>query len=242
MHAFLKYERKVEFGVHKWDIDGHHGNYQTASNWKAVQEYLKKDGNYISNFDVDAAARKKASGRDLNKRLLEEDLATLCLEGEFPLEKYLKLKTCKEAILKDLSPSLPRCLGFIPNTLEKVLPIKEGKRRHFWIWSSRPDTGKTTFLKSVASSYPSHWYAYKEVFQSVHPGTQFVLLDEYSIAHLSATQLNQMCDGTWVYPFKGGSPVQLVEPLVLICSNKPPEEVYPNCFPLINARFEAIEL
>jgi len=33
-----------------------------------------------------------------------------------------------------------------------------------------------------------------------------------------------------------------VEPIILIGSNKPPEEVYPNCYPLINARFVVIEL
>ena len=29
-HAFIKYERKVEWGARKWDIDGHHGDYQQA--------------------------------------------------------------------------------------------------------------------------------------------------------------------------------------------------------------------
>jgi len=242
-HAFIKYERKVEWGVRRWDIDEHHGDYQQAKCWKAVQKYCQKGGNYISNFDVDAAASKKSCGRDLNKRLLEEDLKDLVHEGVIPLEKYNKLKACKEAFIKDCLHSLPRCDAFISNTLGRLLPVLgEAKKRHYWFWSRRPDTGKTSFLKSVASSHPSHWYSYKESFQSLHPGTQFILLDEYSTAHLTCTQLNQMCDGTWQYPSKGGPPVQLDKPIVLICSNKPPEEVYPNYVSLINARFSSFEL
>lgn len=241
-HAFIKYEKKVEWGARKWDIDDHHGDYQQAKCWKAAEKYCQKDGDYISNFDVNAAGNKKDSGRALNKRLLEEDLRDLVHEGVVQLEKYIKLKACKDAFLKDSAPALPRCSGFVPNSLGKLLPILADKQRHFWLWSARPNTGKTTFLKFVGTNFASHWFTYKEHFQSIHPGTQFVLLDEYSSPHLQVTQLNQMCDGTWMYPSKGGNPVQLVDPIVLIGSNKPPEEVYPNCYPLINARFVVIEL
>jgi len=241
-HAFIKYERKVEWGARKWDIDDHHGDYQQAKSWTAAAKYCQKDGNYISNFDVNAALSKKSCGRDLNRRLLEEALPDLVDEGVIPLEKYIKLKACKEAYFKDRAPLLPRCVGFIPNSFGKLLPIGEGKLRHYWIWSRKPNTGKTTFLKSLDQLFPSYWLSYKETFQSVHPQTQFVLLDEYSKPHLEATQLNQMCDGTWMYPTKGGSPTRLVEPLIMICSNKPVEEVYPNVFALINARFLSIEL
>lgn len=242
LHAFLKYSAKVQFGPRRWDIADFHGNYQPAQCWRAVQRYCAKGGNYISNFDLDAAANKKAAGRDLNKRLLEEHLPDLVREGVVPLEKYLKIKACKEAFFKDSLPSLPRCTLFVPNSLGKVFPVLDQKRRHFWIWSRQPDTGKTTFLKSVACQFPSYWYSYKEGFQSAHPGTQFVLLDEYSSPHLQATQLNQMCDGTWQYPVKCGTAIQLESPIVLVASNKPPEEVYPNVFQLINARFFVFEL
>ena len=80
-------------------------------------KYCQKDGNYISNFDVNAALSKKSCGRDLNRRLLEEALPDLVDEGVIPLEKYIKLKACKEAYFKDRAPLLPRCVGFIPNSL-----------------------------------------------------------------------------------------------------------------------------
>ena len=85
-------------------------------------------------------------------------------------------------------------------------------------------------------------YAYGETFQTMHTGTQFVLLDEYSKAHLQVTQLNQMCDGTWAYPVKQSSATTLDEPVVIVCSNKPPEDVYPNFYFLVLARFRVFEL
>lgn len=242
LHVYLNYDKKVSFGPNRWDLSSFHGNYQPARSWKAVAGYCTKGANYISNFNLDAAAAKRASGRDLNKRLLEGDLTELVLEGEVPLEKYLRLKACKEAFFKDRQPVLPRCIGFIPNTLGHLFPVLSGKQRHYWIWSSKPNTGKTSFLRSVALAYPSYWYSYKESFQACHPGTQFILLDEYSVPHLQATQLNQMCDGTWMYPVKGANPVQLVDPIMLVAANKPPKEVYPNCHSLIIARFLVVEL
>lgn len=60
VHAFIKYNKKVEWKETKWDIGGYHGNYQVAKSWKAVERYCKKDGDYIANIDVVAAKSHKA--------------------------------------------------------------------------------------------------------------------------------------------------------------------------------------
>lgn len=67
LHAFIKYEKKVEWKPTKWDIGTHHGNYQVAKSWKAVQQYCMKEGDYIANIDVKAAK----SHQSKNKQLLE---------------------------------------------------------------------------------------------------------------------------------------------------------------------------
>lgn len=250
LHVYLNYHKKVEWSSSKWDIDGHHGHYLPAKSPRGVVGYCTKGANWISNFDVQALIHKKASGRrdysDLNKRCAEEDLAVLCDEGLFPFYLLPKYQQAKTAYVAQMAPKLPRCDGWIPNTLGKLLLVmpRTYKCRHFWIWSRRPNSGKTTFLLSVESRFPSYFYNFAEGFQSIQSRTQFLLLDEYSTAYLKLTDLNRMCDGTAKYPVKGGEAVMVRDHQIIICSNKPPEEVYttPENWPLINARFVVFEL
>lgn len=51
-----------------------------------------------------------------------------------------------------------------------------------------------------------------------------------------------MCDGTYQYPSKGGQSIKLNKPYILICGNKHPEELYPNAYKYIEARFTVINL
>ena len=70
LHAFLKLDRRVNFKASMFDVAGYHGNYQVAKSWRAVQAYVKKDGDFITNIDLDAARAKKAAH---NAKLLELD-------------------------------------------------------------------------------------------------------------------------------------------------------------------------
>ena len=82
-------------------------------------------------------------------------------------------------------------------------------------------------------------YAYGETFQTMHTGTQFVLLDEYSKAHLKL--LNSIkCVMELGLAIKQSSATTLDEPVVIVCSNKPPEDVYPNFYFLVLARFRVL--
>lgn len=74
----------------------------------------------------------------------------------------------------------------------------------------------------------------------MHKDSQFVLIDEYTTADIKATTLNQMCDGTYQYPSKGGASIRLKQPTIVICGNKNPEEMYPNAFKYIEARFNVL--
>lgn len=242
MHAFIKYAKKTEFAPHKWDLDSYHGNYQTARSWQAVKTYCMKGGNFISSFDVEAASKKKTCGRDLNKRIIEEDLTDLVLEGEVHIKDFLRYKANKEAFLRELSRQKPLCNGYIPNDFGLILTMETGKQRHLWIWSSGPNKGKTTFLMQLKDKFPCYMYSFSEIYQSPTKDTQFVLMDEYTKAHLPLTQLNQMADGTWAYPVKGAPSVTLNSPTLVICSNRHPKDVYTNYFDLLLARFRVFEL
>ena len=92
-----------------------------------------------------------------------------------------------------------------------------------------PNTGKTTHLFRHEEAYRCSWYTYAEKYQMVRPDSQFLLMDEYTTAHLTATQLNAMCDGSYAYPVKHGNPVQR-KLVIILCSNRPIHMVYPNMF------------
>ena len=78
-------------------------------------------------------------------------------------------------------------------------------------------------------------------YQAPAAHSQFVLLDEYSIGHLTVTQLNMMCDGTYQYPVKGLEPFRPQKAVVLVCGNRCPLEIYDSKHPeLLKARFNII--
>lgn len=252
VHAFVQHSTKVVFTPHRWDIDGYHGNYQKARNWRAVESYLKKpkaDGtpkvpgvDFLSNIDIDAARAKKAAR---NRQLMTECPLKLVEQGAITVFQVPQLViACK--LLKDLQePVLPRCEGFIPNDFGILMPTRQGKQRHFWLWSAAPNTGKTTFLETLSREHPCYLFSQQEKYQdTLRETTQFLLFDEYSSPTLTLTHLNTICDGTAKHPRKGTSAVSLVKPTVIICGNKPPEQVYTSesSWPLIHARFHVIEL
>lgn len=245
VHAFVKYDSKVSFSKTRWDLpnpDGgfFHGNYQKSHSWAKCKAYIKKDGNFIASFDVDAALHKKAK---VNKTLLQEDPCSLVDSGDIHLFQLKNLIHARALYFSLRAPEKPRAVGLVENPFGKLLMVWSAatKLRHWWFWSRAPNTGKTTFLRFLDSRYPCHWMA-KEKFQSIHPETQFVLIDEYSVPWLPLFELNAMCDGTHQYPTKGGAPVQLKDPIVVICSNRPPEQVYPHLHDLIKVRFSVFAL
>lgn len=159
------------------------------------------------------------------------------------MHNYKKLVLNRESYLKDKAWDLPDCPDIIPNTFNIVMPFgTTGKKRHYWIWSTEANTGKTTFLQTIMATYRASWYSYEEVFQNIRQGSQFILMDEFTKAHLLSTQINQMCDGTFCYPGKGDTAMQATQTTLLICGNKSPEVIYPNAWQFIRARFNVINL
>lgn len=60
LHAFAKYGSKKNFKDPKcFDLNGHHGNYQTAKSYYAVCKYVRKSGDYIEE-GMDALAEEDA--------------------------------------------------------------------------------------------------------------------------------------------------------------------------------------
>lgn len=248
IHVYLYYSERFNCKNERFfDIGQHHPNIQSAKSLKAVQAYIKKDGDFIQE-GIDYASELTA---------IQDHRAVLgkrFLDGESPMDilqehpelffQADKIDRCLAACSKWRTPVLPRCTGFIPNTFGHILTVGTSKDRHYWFWSESPNKGKTTFLKSIQSQFPSLWYTWIEKYQAPAPKSQFVLLDEYSIAHLTVMQLNQMCDSTYQYPVKGSTPFALPDSILIVCGNKSPLEVYtdPKNHELIKARFNIINI
>ncbi len=60
----------------------------------------------------------------------------------------------------------PDCIDYIPNTWDTVMALHapDHKRRHYWIYSTCPDKGKTTFLEKLDNDYRCSWYNKSEVY------------------------------------------------------------------------------
>jgi len=247
LHAYLYYSTRFSCKNERFfDIGGFHPNIQAAKSLKAVQHYVKKDGDFIQEgmdyaHEIAAIQDHKAV---LGKRFLDgENPLTILNECPALFFEAAKIQANLNAVAAWRVPTLPRCSGFIPNTFcSEPLIVSSGKDRHYWFWSQSPNKGKTTFLKSIQAQFPSLWYSWTEKYQVPSPEAQFVLLDEYSVAHLTVTVLNMMCDGTYQYPVKGSNPFALPSSIVLVCGNRSPLEVYtdPKNHDLIKARFKII--
>lgn len=247
LHCYLYYDSKFDCSNQRFfDIAGYHPNVQSAKSLKAVRDYVKKDGDYIQE-GMNYKAELEASDDHVSvlcKRLLDgENEEELIRQHPKLVRGYKKLVQDVEFFKLRHSKSLPLCTTEIPNTWGLTLSLSVDKNRHYWLWSSAPNLGKTTFLTSIQSSFPSLWYSVSEKYQVSAPGSQFVLLDEYSVGHLTITQLNSMCDGTYRYPVKSAESYNLPGSILLVCGNKSPLAIYSEEFhALLQARFTIIDL
>jgi len=242
LHCYLYYKERFSCKNERfWDIGGYHPNIQVAKSLRAVKTYIKKDGDYIQE-GMNYAEEVKAITEHrsvLGKRFLDgEDPLKVINENPELFFMAASIKVNLAAVASWKVSALPRCTGFIPNSFGHILTVDSVKRRHYWFWSTGPNKGKTTWLQSLQIQFPCLWYSWTEKFQVPASNAQFVLLDEYSSGHLTVTQLNMMCDGTYAYPVKGSCPFQLPGAIVLICGNKSPLEIYDEKHhELIKARF-----
>lgn len=241
LHCYLLLKKRFNCrDEHFWDLGLYHGNYQAVKSPEKVLAYCKKDGNYISTFDVQAktAAIKGKISYVCAQLLQGASLPQLVQDFPSALLQYDKLKRNLQLYKADQVPLLPRCSTFIPNTFGLVLPVLTTKQRHYWFWSASPNKGKTTFLLSLQDQFPCLWYNKEELYQLHTPNAQFVLLDEYTCKPLPVNILNSMCDSTYQYPVKGSHSFQILSSIVIVCGNRSPFDLYQESFhELLKARF-----
>lgn len=155
LHAFLKLDKRVYFNEKMFDIAGYHGNYQVAKSWKAVQNYVKKDGNYISNLNLEAAKNNHA------KKLLpsdfERDPLELLEEGKLNpmgLNNFLKNRSTYLGLKKQRD--------------------YDGKKLCYWI-VGQPGIGKSY---AIRNAFPDIYIKPQNKWWDGYCGEENVLLDD----------------------------------------------------------------
>jgi len=153
LHAFIKYEKKVYWKQDKWDLGEHHGNYQVAKCWRAVERYCKKGEDFIANINIEDARQKKAKR---NKDLLGMTVCEAIDTGEITLFQAKTFEQCKRIY-----------------ELNKKEMVDE-ERVNYWIYG-KPGIGKSqwarrNFPKSFKKACNKWWDGYS--------GEDYVVIDD----------------------------------------------------------------
>lgn len=211
LHAFLKLNKRVRWSATRFDLGEYHGNYQPAKSWRAVQEYCKKDGDYISNIDLKAARQKQSK---MKKEDLLKDPEALMDSGKLnPMQlcSFLKNSAAYKMLLQQ----------------KRKPPVEmPEKKRHFWIWGPS-NTGKTTWLRNKMQE--GEWFQMPTNNDwNGYSGEENLYIDEYK-GQLTVQELNRICDGGAKVNTKGGTTMLSWTPIVYVLSNFSPEVCYGRC-------------
>lgn len=254
-HGQFQFEARKDIKSAKtFNFKGSHPHLEKTNDSVSWNTYVKKEKCFVEWGEFQYLLKRPAAktGKEAglmkkkltNKELLEGDLVTMVDTDQislYDLGKLIKARS-EYALLK--GSVKPTCEGLMPSLWDGIVleykPLTcDTKQRHIWLWSDGPNKGKTTFLKKLDSMYRCFWYNPSEKFQNnVLSNGQFMLFDEMNFGRMpTASALNSMCDNTFAFPIKGGSPVVVKEFLCVVCSNKPIATLYPNQSTVVKARF-----
>lgn len=244
IHVLLLLELKKHTTNPKYfDILGHHGNYQAARSKEKIYDYITKaDPEPLSNLapeDVYGLKTKAVKRAVIAKELIEG------AKLSDTVEKYPQILFGLNRLKQDIATyeeeklEVRNCPDWIPNPWGLLISSKMGcKRRHWWIYSTQPNRGKTTWAKSLKSSFGAHLKSGDFTYWNLSGKESILLLDEYNVAGIRYHQLNQICDGTFEFRvFMAGLRRLEGLRLVIVLSNHSLTDLYPFMANLLLTRF-----
>lgn len=228
LHAYLKFQEEgvtLKDAPAVFNVIGLSGNYQPCRSPKDVIKYCSKDGNYISNFDVEEYMQKK-------KKL---SIATI------------KSKSARQALEDgDIKISSIRNYNLARSVL--VEPYEHTECRGLWIYG-KPGSGKS---HAVRVSYPDLYSKSQNKWFDGYEGQKTILLDDFDQGgfvlghHIKIWSDKYACSGE----IKGGT-AELCHHRFIITSNYLPEEIWgdeapqkqqqPQMYAAILRRFKVVE-
>jgi len=229
---------------------GYHGHYLGCRSDIAVGKYCTKTGtpNYIANYEVKIRVPKVSRAEHMESVLLgKRTLEELVSDEPQYLFNYASLTNSLKMYKEQTSYPTEPLPKWLPNPWGKLLPIySEGKkRRHYHIFSSGPNAGKTTWANSVCEQYGGVIVSNKEPYWNLGPSVRFIFLDEYNTARFRYDELNAMADGTYGYRRCGSGVYQFARgsrPIIIVLSNQRLCDLYPFMFNLVDARYKFIDV
>ena len=228
------------------DLNGFHGNYQGCRSAKNVIKYCTKAEDYLSNFDIGDVINGPSATKVAMQQLLDGvALHDVVKENPMLLKGYRNLKTDLMLYQEDCEPAKPDLPQYLPNPWSLMLETwKASKRRHYWLWSSKPNLGKTTkFAVPLCSQYRGEIHTGDFTYFDVDRRHQFLIFDDYNTGKIKWDALNQMCDNTYKFRRCGQGNVKLNgKYIVIVLSNQPISSLYPNMNEFLYERFEEIKL
>lgn len=248
MHTAVVYTNKLDIKNERaFDYKGHHPNIKTLktkADFLRVVKYLKKE-------DPTPLMLVKTEDKcDLNKimykMLMDNGPDKLMMSGVIHPMHYSTYKRTytehKQALIEDKREDLP---AFLDNPWTKPFQVDiDNKRCHYWIYSHKPNMGKTTWADQISTQYRAEFYNYSEKYQAqIQTNTECIIMDEFR-GQLKVYELNQICDGKAYFTKKGLPNFRLEQkPIVIVCSNRMIAEVYKKELDveLVYARFNEIE-
>nr|WAE42836.1 MAG: replication associated protein [Cressdnaviricota sp.] len=255
VHAYVEYVNKLNvLSARHWDFAGFHPNIRSVKRtWTKAAAYTRKEnGNVVTNIDlnlIDNLANER-------KNKMKDEILPLVEEGKSLLEIFATNKAFvasnrkkvsdlielekqwKESQIPPIEPlvNFHHTWDFIP--LLQVLPLTT-KKRHLWIWSKETNRGKSTFCDELIAEGRAARLANTELYQSKNlpRGKQFYILDPFNGGVYTYYHLESICDGSFSFPVKSNSPIELGKFILIICCNVPIRERFPNMFAVLEARF-----
>lgn len=255
LHAFFHSSKKLDIKNAKTlDICGEHGNYQNPDSKVAWIAYcLKEDKTPLASQDWDkwvkATNAHKSTEKNLSflAKLSELGPKKMVELGALSVMNFQKAMANFDAFTnykaEDVRSPLPTS---IPNPWFSDFRVNTDiKKCHLWLFSRKPDLGKTTFAGALMCGWRAEAWNYQEKFQpQMRCSTEVVILDEYR-GQLRVTELNQLCDGTFYFTAKQAISWRLDnKPLVIVLSNRSIADLYKKeeDQELILARFQEMEI
>jgi len=239
LHAHVQFKNRFHATERTFDFSDFHPNVQGVKNSLHWKGYLEKAGTPLTSGEFQILTKKKEKLSNFD--LLNGDLQGMIDNEElsiFSLSAVLNARKAYQEIRARQKPDLP--LSFPANWEGLTLTVHPPsvKQRHYWLYSSVPNMGKSTFLQLLDNTYRASYYSCAEKFQSINADSQLLLFDEFGKGNSTTiTVLNLICDGSYKFPCKSRPALTLNKPLAVVASNFPISDVYPNSNGRVEARF-----